>query len=107
MVAGSSPARPDRDGEQIQADLGATRDRLSLAVEALVDRVHPQHIKVREIAGARRFAHVELETLKAVVFNARGDLRRERVMAAGGSVAGFVTLLLVLRALVRRRRRAR
>ena len=99
-------SQPDRDTDQIQADLGATRDRLAAAVEALVDRVHPQRIKQREIAGARHFAHDELENLKALLFTARGDLRTDRLAAVGGAVGGALSLLLVLRAVVRRRRRA-
>ena len=98
-------SQPERDADQIQADLGATRDRLAAAVESLIDRVHPQHVKHREVEGAKRFAHVELESLKLLVFNARGDLRRDRVAKAGGVVAGAVSVLLVLRTLVRRHRR--
>jgi hypothetical protein len=97
-------SRPGRDADQIQADVGATRDRLAAAVESLVDQVHPQHVKYRQVEGAKHFAHVELENLKALVFTARGDLRTDRVAAAGGVVAGAVTLLLVLRAVVRRQR---
>ena len=102
MVAG----RPDRDADQIEADLGATRDRLVAAVEALIDQVHPQRIKQREIAGAKRFLNVELENAKSLVYNARGDLRTDRLAVAGGSVAGLVSVLIVLRAIVRRRRSA-
>jgi hypothetical protein len=97
-------SRPDRDADQIQADVGATRDRLVGAVEALVDRLHPLRIKQREVAGARRLAHDELETLKSLVFTARGDLRTDRLKAVGGALVGTVTLLLVLRRLVQRRR---
>ena len=105
MVAGSSTGRPDRDQDQVDADVAATRDRLVSAVEALVDRVHPQRIKQREVAGAKRFAHVELENLRLLVFNAAGDLRRERLAKAGSGAAGFLGFLLVLRGLVRRGRR--
>lgn len=97
-------SRPGRDADQIQADLGATLDRLAAAVESLVDRVHPQHVKHREIEGAKRFAQVEVENLKSLVFTARGDLRTDRIATAGGVVAGAVSLLLVLRAVVRRQR---
>lgn len=106
MVAGSSTARPDRDQDQVDADVAATRDRLVAAVETLVDRVHPQRIKQREVAGAKHFAHTELETLKLLVFNAAGDLRTDRLTKAGGGAAGFLGLLLVLRSLVARRRRS-
>lgn len=103
MVAGT--ARPDRDQDQVDADVAATRDRLVSAVEALVDRVHPQRIKQREVAGAKHFAQTELETLKLLVFNAAGELRTERLTRAGGGAAGFLGLLLVLRSLVARSRR--
>ena len=106
MVAGSSTARPDRDQDQVDADVAATRDRLVTAVEALVDRVHPQRIKQREVAGARHFAQTELESLKLLVFNAAGELRTERLTKAGGGAAGFLGLLLVLRSIVGRRSRA-
>lgn len=94
-----------RSRSQIEADLGATRDRLTSAVEALIDQVHPNRIKQRELGRAKHFARVELGNLKAIVFNARGDLRKERVAAVGGGVGGFVVFLAVVRALVRRRRR--
>lgn len=97
-------SQPDRDADQIQADLGATRDRLAAALESLIDQVHPQRVKQRQVDGAKRFASVEIEKAKSLLFNARGDLRTERVGVVGGAVAGAVTLLVVLRALVRRQR---
>ena len=97
-------SRQDRDADQIQADLGATRDRLAAAVEALIDQVHPQRVKQRQVDGAKRFLHTEVEKAKSLVFNARGDLRTERLGAVGGAVAGAVALLVVVRTLVRRRR---
>jgi hypothetical protein len=103
-VAASSSGRPDRDQDQIEADLAATRDRLTSSLESLIDQVHPQRIKQREIAGARRFLDTELENAKSLVYNARGDLRTDRLAVAGGAAAGLVTLLVVLRAVIRHRR---
>ena len=97
-------SRPDRDADQIQADLGATRDRLAAAVEALIDQVHPQRVKQRQVAGAQRFLHTEIEKAKSLVFNARGDLRTERISIVGGATAGALVLLLVVRTHLRRRR---
>lgn len=94
-----------RSKSQVEADLGATRDRLTSSIEALIDQVHPNRIKQREITQAKRFARLELENAKALIFNARGDLRRDRLIAMAGGGAGFVTLLVVLRAIVRRSRR--
>lgn len=98
-------SEPARSKSQIEADLGATRDRLTSSVEALIDQVHPNRIKQREIGNAKRFAYLELENVKAMVFNARGDLRRDRVVAMAGAGAGFLSLLVILRAIVSRSRR--
>ena len=106
-MADSSPVRRERDEDQVEADLAATRDRLTSAVSALVDRVHPQRIKQREVAGAKRLAHVELENLRLLLFNAAGDLRTDRLAKAGAGAAGFLSLLLVLRRLVGRGSRRR
>ena len=77
---------------QIEADLGATRDRLAASVEALIDQVHPNRIKQRQIANVKRFANTELENAKSKVFNARGDLRTDRIAvlaARRGESVGF------------------
>ena len=94
-----------RTRSQIEADLGATRDRLTASVEALIDQVHPNRIKQRQIAGLKRFANIELENAKTLVFNARGDLRKDRLALVGGAVAGFVSFLVIVRAIVRRGRK--
>ena len=94
-----------RTRSQIEADLGATRDRLTASVEALIDQVHPNRIKQRQIAGVKRIVNIELEDAKSLVFNARGDLRKERLALVGGAVAGFVSFLLIVRAIARRGRK--
>lgn len=102
MATNSQPARSQ---SQIEADLGATRDRLTSCIEALIDQVHPNRIKQREVANAKRIAHIELENAKALIFNARGDLRKDRLTMVAGAAAGFVTLVVAMRAIVRRSRR--
>jgi hypothetical protein len=94
-----------RTRSQIEADLGATRDRLTASVEALIDQVHPNRIKQRQIAGVKRFVNIELESAKSLVFNARGDLRKDRLALVAGAVAGFVSFLVIVRAVVRRGRK--
>jgi hypothetical protein len=93
-----------RSMSQIEADLGATRDRLTTSVESLIDQVHPNRIKQRSVDEAKKFAYAELENAKSLVFNARGDLRKDRLMVVGGAAAGFVTFLLIVRAIARRNR---
>jgi hypothetical protein len=39
---------------------------------------------------------------KALIFNARGDLRTNRVLAAAGAVVGGLVFLTIVRGLVRR-----
>jgi hypothetical protein len=103
-VSNNSP-QPTRTPSQIEADLGATRDRLIASVEALIDQVHPNRIKQRSVDRVKQLASAEFESAKSTVFNARGDLRTDRLAVAGAAAAGFVTFLLIMRALVRRARR--
>jgi hypothetical protein len=94
-----------RNASQIEADLAATRDRLTASVETLIDQVHPNRIKQRSVDRVKKLANAEFESAKSTVFNARGDLRTDRLAVAGAAAAGFVTFLLIMRALVRRARR--
>lgn len=102
----ASNSQASRSKSQIEADLGATRDRLTGSIQALINEVHPNRIKQREIANAKRFAALELENLKALVFNARGDLRTERIAILGGAGAGVTAFLLIIKAVIKRRRTA-
>lgn len=101
-MSSNNASQPTRTPSQIEADLGATRDRLIASVEALIDQVHPNRIKQRQIANVKRIANIELENAKSKVFNARGDLRTGRVVAGAAAVAGIVGFLLILRAIVKR-----
>jgi hypothetical protein len=98
------PSQPTRTPSQIEADLGATRDRLISSVEALIDQVHPNRIKQRQIDNVKRFANTELENAKSKVFTARGDLRIGRVAVVAAAVAGVVGFLLIIRSIVQRGR---
>jgi hypothetical protein len=101
-VSSNNASQPTRTPSQIEADLGATRDRLITSVEALIDQVHPNRIKQRQIANVKRIANTELENAKSKVFNARGDLRTGRIVVVAAAVAGIVGFLLILRAIVKR-----
>jgi phosphoribosylformylglycinamidine (FGAM) synthase-like enzyme len=94
--------QPTRTTAQIEADLGATRDRLAASVEALIDQVHPNRIKQRQIANLKRFANTELENAKLKIFTARGDLRTGRIATIVAAVAGIVGFLLIIRSIVQR-----
>jgi hypothetical protein len=101
-VSSNNASQPTRTPSQIEADLGATRDRLIASVEALIDQVHPNRIKQRQIANVKRIANIELENAKSKVFNARGDLRTGRVAVMAAAIAGIVGFLLIMRAIVQR-----
>ena len=92
-----------RTESQIEADLGATRDRLSSSLTALVDEVHPLRIKARTIGRIKAAVQARVDDARAYVFNARGDLRTDRLLTIGGVAAGVLTAVLVLRRIARRR----
>ncbi len=100
----SSFAPTQRTTRQIEADLGATRDRLAASIEALVDRVHPNRIKQRTVANAKEFARIKAEDAKAAVVTPDGELRRDRVLIIAGALAGLISLIAVLRRIARGKR---
>ncbi|HET9648781.1 MAG TPA: DUF3618 domain-containing protein [Microlunatus sp.] len=102
-MSASNPSRPPRTKSQIEADLAATRSRLTGSVESLIDTVHPNRVKQRTIANAKQVAREQLEEAKGLVFTARGDLRTKRIASVAGAVAGLVSFVLILRAIARRR----
>ena len=95
----------NRTKSQIEADLGATRDRLAGSVSGLIDEVHPKRIKERTIGRLKAALRARVEDVRAWVFNARGDLRTDHVVPLASVVAGALTVVLVLRALLGRRKR--
>lgn len=105
-MAANSSSSSARTASQIEADLGATRDRLGASLEVLIDTVHPNRIKQRTTARVKAALRVQAEKAKSLVYNARGDLRTTRVAAVGGGLAGFLLFLVVVRAIARRTRRS-
>lgn len=91
-----------RSQAEIQADLAAARDRLSSSVEDLIDQVHPVRIKQRQIDGLKQMANAEIENAKAQILDEDGKPRIDRIAVAAGAVAGFVTFVVIIRAIVRR-----
>ena len=101
-MAPNDSTQPTRTPEQIEADLAAARRRIAHSAEEFVDQVHPNRIKQRQIDGVKQFVGNEVDAGKALIFNARGDLRTNRVLAAASAVAGGLVFLTIVRALVRR-----
>ena len=96
----------DRTTSQIEADLSATRARLTASVSTLIDQVHPNRIKQRQIAQFKLLGNNAKENAKSLMFNARGDLRTERIGVLAGALAGLVSFVLIIRAIGRRARRS-
>jgi hypothetical protein len=101
----SEPSLTGRTKSQIEADLGATRDRLAASVSGLIDEVHPIRIKQRTIGRIRAAVQARVDDARAYFVNARGDVRTDHVITLASAAAGTLTLVLVLRALLARRRR--
>ncbi|MBO0811225.1 MAG: DUF3618 domain-containing protein [Microlunatus sp.] len=100
-AASSTP----RTRAQIEAELAASRERLASSIEQLIDQVHPQRIKQRQIESAKTLARAEVANVRSQFFHPNGELRATRLAAIGGAVAGFVTFVLVVRRIVRSARK--
>lgn len=103
-MAANESIQPTRTPEQIEADLAAARLRIARSAEEFIDQVHPNRIKQRQIDNVKQFVGNEVDAAKALVFNSRGDLRTERLIAVAGAVVGGLVFLAIVRGLVRRGR---
>lgn len=104
-IQASEPTLTGRSKSEIEADLGANRDRLASSVSELIDVVHPKRIKERTVGRIRALVQARREDLRAYFVNARGDVRTDHVVKLASIVAGALTLVLALRALSLRRKR--
>jgi Protein of unknown function (DUF3618) len=105
-VADNVSPPDDRTTFQIEADLSATRARLAASLSTLIDQVHPNRIKQRQVAQFKQLGSNAKENAKSLMFNARGDLRTDRLGALAGALAGLVSFVLIVRAIGRRARRS-
>ncbi len=98
----SEPSQPTRNQAQIEADVTAARHRLANSMESLIDEVHPNRIKQRQIDKVKTFVDTEVETAKSLLFNARGDLRKDRVVMIAAAAVGAIAFVLIVRSLTGR-----
>lgn len=101
----SEPSLTGRTKSEIEADLGANRDRLATSVAELIDVVHPKRIKERTVGRIRAELQARVEDVRAYFINARGDVRTDHVVTLASVVAGTLTAVLLLRSLQARRKR--
>ena len=103
-MAANESTQPTRTPEQIEADLAAARLRIAHSTEEFIDQVHPSRIKQRQVDNVKQFVGNEVDAAKALVYNARGELRTERLLAVAGAVLGGLVFIAIVRGLVRRGR---
>ena len=82
--------QPARSAKEIQADLAASRSRLSRSVDELAYRVSPQTLKANAVAELKSKAN-------DAAFDADGEVRYDRLSKALGGVAGAALVLGLLR----------
>ena len=79
------------DYDSIESEIEATRARLAETIDQLVHRSSPKTIVSREVAG-----------FKAKFVDADGNPRTDNILKVAGGVAGFFTIVFVIRRVSRR-----
>jgi len=86
---------------------------LTSSIETLIEQVHPQRVKQRQrerwqgfVEEKRRLAWTKIDNAKAQFVDVQGRWRTDRLALIGGSVGGVIALVVSLRAIAARRRRA-
>jgi hypothetical protein len=85
-------ASDDRTPAQIESDLAATRDRLSVTVDSLVDTVNPRNV-------VRRFGR----SVKARINQEVENLHVKKIATVAGGAVVAVSVVVGLRILIRKR----
>ena len=94
-----------RTRSQIEADLGASRDRLTASVEALIDQVHPNRIKQRQIAAFKQMGGNQGER-QVVAFQRSWRSAQRPRRYPGRAAAGLIAFVLIVRGIARRGRKS-
>ena len=94
-----------RSKQDIEAEITAARERLAGNLAGLINQVHPKAMVQRGIDDARGFAAAEFANAKSQVVDDSGAVRTERVLVIGGAIAGLVTFVVLLRAILKRIRK--
>ena len=85
MAQAAKPAE-NRAPDTIESEIEATRDRLAVTIDQLVYRASPKTIVKRNVQG-----------IKHTFVDARGLPRADNILKTVGVIAGFVTVMLVIR----------
>ena len=76
-----------QDPSALEREIEETRERLATTIDQLLYRSSPKTIARREIAALKGY----------FVDEATGEPRTDHILKVVGSVAGFVTLIVVIR----------
>ncbi len=83
----------DKDVEStdsIEREMEETRERLASTIDQLVYRTSPKTIIKREVA-----------TVRGYFVDPQGNPRTENILKVAGGVAGFITVIVVIRRVTR------
>lgn len=94
---------PARTPAEIENELAAIRSRLANNVASLVDQIHPQRIKEREVEHLKARLADGRESVRLQFVTADGAPRTARLAAIGAAVAGLVGFVVIVKALGSRR----
>ena len=83
-------AQDGQSNDSIEREMEETRERLASTIDELVYRSSPKTIVRREVA-----------TVKGYFVDADGNPRTENILKVAAGVAGFVTVLVVIRRVTR------
>ena len=76
--------------DSIEREMEQTRDRLATTIDQLIYRTSPKTIVRREVA-----------TVRGYFVDAQGNPRTENILKVAGGVAGFITVIVVIRRVTR------
>ena len=89
-MAETQGTQGEQGTDSIEREMEQTRDRLAATIDELVYRSSPKTIVKREVA-----------TVKGYFVDRDGNPRTENILKVAGGVAGFVTVLVVIRRVTR------
>lgn len=107
MANPTDKPKDTRSVQQIREQMAAKRARVSASVEGLVVQTSPTTLKAKAVDDVKTFAQEQASSARAPFKDAGGGWRVDRLAVVGGAIAGVITFLLTIRAVVNRSRAKR
>lgn len=110
-MADDKQKAPQRSKAQLERDIAAARARLAGNIETLITEAHPKTVINRGVDEAKAFVvgevkHTTTQT-KAQFVTEEGEPRWGRIAVIGGAIAGAITFLMTIRAIVTKARKGK